>query len=74
MSSHSIHTQSNSALDEVRFRRMAGWCSHDHFRSSDGHRSGERNCLHRGHHDRVAVMLADKPITSHLAVIMSAAN
>ena len=49
-----------SARRPSRLRRMAGWCSHDHFRSSHGHRNGERNCLHRGHHDRVAVMLADK--------------
>ena len=55
MSSHSIHTQSNSARTTLRFgdRRT--------FRSSHGHRSGDRNRLHCLDHGRVAVMMEDKP-------------
>ena len=62
MSSHSIHTQSNSA----RTMHLALLRPSD-FSIKPGHRSGDRNCLHYLHHGRVAVMRQDQPIASHPA-------
>jgi hypothetical protein len=62
MSSHSIHIQSNSVLHDgpgasVERKGGAAVSIFD-----QGHRGPVRNCLHRCHHDWVAVMLADKPL------------